>query len=393
MNDKMKNMFASFIGIVPYYISFFFPKKKGLWLFGSWYGQRYADNSKYLFEYVTQNRVDVDAVWVTKSDRVYYELKKNKFRVCKGYIKTMWLSLRAEKAIFVQSKSLDICYSLNGYVTDLIQLWHGIPLKKIGLDDDLIHKRLMYERAKIFVKKYIVPTLYENYALMIACSNEDRRHFSSAFNVPISKIKITGYPRNDALLGHIKGGEQNFKVIYMPTFRGGVGSSYDFFHRFGFNVGSMNEILRAGGVELHIKLHPVNWPDVSVVGEIERASNICFIDNDVDVYTMLGQYDIMITDFSSVYLDFLLTEKPIISAYFAFDEYIEKDRGMYYIYKDVMPAPLCKDWNEVIRWVFEFKERDAYKSERMAVKSIFHKFSDRGSCERVFYEIENMASL
>lgn len=42
-----------------YMISCLIPKNKNIWVFGAWRGQLYADNAKYLFEYVTENKKDI----------------------------------------------------------------------------------------------------------------------------------------------------------------------------------------------------------------------------------------------------------------------------------------------------------------------------------------------
>ncbi len=112
------------------------PKNKKIWVFGAWFGMKYADNSKYLYKYVTANHKEIIAVWVCKDKRLVNELRNshiNAYYYCS--LLGIWYQCRAG-FIFVTHA---IYSDLNTYcispLTKRIQLWHGIPLKKIGYDD------------------------------------------------------------------------------------------------------------------------------------------------------------------------------------------------------------------------------------------------------------------
>ena len=53
---------VSIIMFVVYWFSRLIPKKKGLWIFGAWYGEKYGDNTKYLFEHINKNEPDIRSV-------------------------------------------------------------------------------------------------------------------------------------------------------------------------------------------------------------------------------------------------------------------------------------------------------------------------------------------
>jgi len=375
--------------LILFLISFFIPKKRNLWIFGSWFGEKYTDNSKYLFEYILKNHHEINAVWITANKKLYNELQVNNIKVCYKYsFKGIWYVLRAKVVIFVQSCNADIMHGINWYRTKYIQLWHGIPLKKIKYDDDLIVKNLKLLKIKLLIKKYLYPVLYEKFTFMTACSNEDRGHFSSAFLIYNEKIKITGYPRNDALFSPIQKNNDKYKIIYMPTFRGDKGSSFDFFTPYGFNINFIEKKLTDINGELYLKLHPVNKPTEKIINDIKQSKNIFFYDDSKDIYDELSTYNILITDFSSVYFDYLLTNQPIIAASFDFDLYVNKDRQLYYDYNKIMPAPMCNNWNEVITWIEKFNDDSSlYAEKRKKIKNKFHKYQDGNSCKRVYYEI------
>ena len=117
-------------------ISIIFPKDKRLWVFGAWYGQRYSDNSRYLFEYICKNEPDIRAVWLTRNKKIFNELRGiGKEVYLAKSLKSFFMGYRA-RVVFVSSDMLDV-NPLACYGALKVQLWQGTPLKKIGLDDKI----------------------------------------------------------------------------------------------------------------------------------------------------------------------------------------------------------------------------------------------------------------
>lgn len=363
-------------------LSFLIPKNKNLWLFGSWSGKRYADNSKYLFEYILKNKPDIKAVWLTQDKLLYKKLLSNGIPcVYRNSIKAIYYCLRASFAVITQKKSADIHITLNYYCTKIIQLWHGIPLKKIHDDDN----RKLPRKKRLRIK--FLPTMNTKFSMMIACSDEDRSHFSTAFKIDLKSVKITGYPRNDLLIENILNTTK--KIIYMPTFRKKVGSQVEFFKRYGFNKTKTLNLLSIHNAELYFKLHPVNLPNKLFVDEINNSKRMQFLDENIDIYETLNHYDILITDFSSIYFDFLLLNKPIIFSTFDFNTYLSQDRELYYEYNSVTPGPKCNNWEEVLEEIdlLLTKDSDPYYFQRNSLKTKFHNFTDGNASKRVYSEI------
>jgi len=96
-----------------------------------------------------------------------------------------------------------------------------------------------------------------------------------------------------------------------------------------------------------------------------------------DINNILKLTDILITDYSSIYFDYLLLDKPIIFAPFDFEDYLVKDRELYYNYDEVTPGPKARNWNEVLISLKEAIENpEKYKKEREKIKNIFHKYME-----------------
>jgi CDP-glycerol glycerophosphotransferase (TagB/SpsB family) len=205
----------------------------------------------------------------------------------------------------------------------------------------------------------------------------------SAFKT--SNVRITGYPRNDLLCN--KETNNTFTITYLPTFRDSIGYKIDLFSDFNFNLELWDKSLSKSSIKLNIKMHPLSKPTDELLTKFNVLENINFLD-EIDVAEILPKTDILITDYSSVYFDYLLRDKPIIFAPFDYDNYITKDREFYYNYNEVTPGPKCKDWNEVLEWIEKFKKDPTiYADERQKVRDRFHKYQDGENCERVYNEI------
>lgn len=382
--NHLRRIFVNTVNSLIYVFSKILPKDENIWLFGAWFGEKYADNSKYLFEYVNKNLPSVRAIWLTKDKNVYELLNKKGYEVYYTYsILGYYYASRA--SISFVSTSFD---DVNNYLPAPIvfYLGHGIPLKKLVYDDRINYKKLN-SKKKFSILKFFFPFIREpkDYDYLLASSEEDAKNLSSAFRIDKKNVPILGLPRNDTIkranLSKLSN-KTNLKVIYLPTHR--KEGSENFFQIFLEDLGFINQRLKDLNVDLFIKFH---YYHKSL--EFENYSNIHFLETD-DIYNIINDFDILITDYSSVYIDFLLSEKPIIFFPFDYEDYVKSDRELYYKYDDVTPGPKCIKWAEVIEWIEKFKANPyLYLKERKSIKRKFHKYEDLKSSERVVsYVIE-----
>ena len=128
-----------------YLVSCILPKDKNLWVFGAWFGRRYADNSRYVFEYAQRDK-DIKAVWISKARAVVAKIRKDGGTAFLSYSpKGICHMLKAGIAI-VSNGQLDINAALVGGAVK-VQLWHGAPMKKLMYEDNKF-------RADSFAKKW-----------------------------------------------------------------------------------------------------------------------------------------------------------------------------------------------------------------------------------------------
>jgi CDP-glycerol glycerophosphotransferase len=219
-----------------------------------------------------------------------------------------------------------------------IQLWHGIPIKEIGMEtiaslkpDDPNVAELMASCGPFDV--FVAPS---------AASRTDwKRKFSFRIFSPI------GYPRNDVLLRNLSAFdkinvdaralshvESSFKagktvILYAPTFRDYKGS--DWFKN--AKISMLADYCSDKGYLFYVNLHPEEQDLVEQY--MQRYPKISFIAPHTDVYPIVKYTSVLITDYSSLAFDFLLLERPILfyrpdhADYVARSRHFIKDHDQY----------------------------------------------------------------
>ena len=167
-----------------YLISRIIPKSDDVWIFGAWYGNRYSDSPSYLFEYVHQDIPEIRAIWLSNKSEVISKLQSRGFNAYhRNSPKGFWYCCRAN-VTFVNCGYSDV----NKYAVGCsfkVQIWHGIPMKKIK-NDDKINQNRKYFTLFVFIKAMLLklfPFLDEKWDLIISSSQEVTKRLSSAFSV------------------------------------------------------------------------------------------------------------------------------------------------------------------------------------------------------------------
>ncbi|MHA1380622.1 MAG: CDP-glycerol glycerophosphotransferase family protein [Candidatus Helarchaeota archaeon] len=398
---KYTKIFFRFPLHLIYIFSCFSPRNKNIWIFGSGaYGDKFADNSKYLFLYVNENHRDkIRSIWISQKKSIVKILKENGYEAYhSNNPKAIFYSLKAKFFIIdIFSSTFGLCYWFSGRAKK-INLWHGMPLKKIGYDDN---KSIMHcpNLIKRFFFRIFIPWSVEKWNMVIVTSNLFREIINNALRVNKDKIKITGLPRNDIFFRKIKGSlmgmaknsliyndlvrfkKKNSQIkvfFYAPTFRD---TDRDFIEDANLDFGRIDQLLKLYNSFLIVKFHPLTKIKINKV----NFDKIIFLNSDIDIYPFLSFTDFLITDYSSVYFDFLLRNKPIIFFPFDIKEYQTKDREFYFNYDEFTPGPKAYSFKELIVWMEYFlKGNDEFEKERKKIKNICFEYKDGNSSERIY---------
>jgi CDP-glycerol glycerophosphotransferase (TagB/SpsB family) len=139
------------------------------------------------------------------------------------------------------------------------------------------------------------------------------------------------------------------------------------------------------------KLESMHWPKLkglamnTFLGYLGRDCDMVF--SATDLNEELASAAAIITDYSSVYFDFLLLDRPIIFAAFDLETYKRK-RNFYYDYDSVTPGPKARDWDETITQLeLILNGEDDWRNERHRINERFNLYKNADSSRRVFFEI------
>lgn len=383
--------FLGFLFNAIYIVACVFPKNKKIWIFSAWNGKFFSDNPKFIYLYTYKNHKDISVIWITKSRTLYNQLRDKGLPVSYAYsLKGYYYQLIAGAAIFSHSLDWEFLSYFIGYKTKKIQAWHSVPIKKIGLDDKNYQKRFVKRLVTDFIMPYAKDFKYD---LVFACSEFDKSIYCSAFNTQYQKVRITGYPRNDSLFSPGNLGsfpdKKELNIIYMPTFRGDVGSEFNLLKSTGFDFEKINSLMKSLNSVFYIKVHPVQVFSSSDINSVKNMSNIKFFDNNFDIYEKLADFNILITDFSGIFFDFLITGRPIIMAPLEMDDYILNNRDLYFKYKDICPDLPCGNWDEIFYSVENIIRNNNFTTERyIKLQKKFHTYFDGNSSKRAYKEIK-----
>lgn len=276
-----------------------------------------------------------------------------------------------------------------------IDLWHGFPIKKIGIMNE-------YDNRE---KKNLYDKLANKIHLCASYSNLYTILLSSCSKINADRFRVTGMPRNDLLISKNSKRkledllnlrlEQKKVIFYVPTFRlrkdKGIevqeGSNLD---KLSIELKGLKGFLEDNNLVFIIKKHAIVDDD----WDIEEQESIYFLKDeklkeaDIDFYEILGAADLLVTDYSSVYFDFLLLDKPIIFYVKDYEKY-KKSRGLLLEPFDFWtPGPKVASVIELKKEIRECLENKNYfKDERDQICKLVHFFTDFNSSERVWGEI------
>ncbi len=351
--------------ILIYCISIFIPKTNRIVVVGGWFGERFADNSRHFFLHLNHNKKSLNirkVIWITKNDELYDELSKSGYEVYKkNSLKSLWYHLRSNIHVIDQSKD-DINYKFS-IRTKRINLWHGFPLKKIGAytKKPKLHAR---KKASPSIRQYVEKgTWIKSYYL--ATSEFSKDVFKHAFQKNDNDLIISGYPRlfdsiandnrsfktksEENSLNIIRGfKEKGYKIVgYFPTFRDNAKT-----HLFGIEdsvcLKAFLNKLEDIKIKIVTKMHFADDFDEKL---LSKKANLINLQKQDDVYSFFYDIDLMLTDYSSVYFDFLFIEKPIVFFPYDLEYYISEDRGLIFDYESYTPGPKIHNANDFLDYM------------------------------------------
>lgn len=243
--------------------------------------------------------------------------------------------------------------------------------------------------------------LPDKWELITSSSMFDSIVKSAAFHLPYNAFAPLGLARNDTLFKnekkdiiidwiYKKTGRYYKKIIlYAPTFRDYENNS-DCVKRniWGYSDDSkINNVLKENDTIVIAKLH--SWQNTRVI-DINSPNVLLFETNySFTAYDIMSLVDVVITDYSSIGIDFLLTNKPIIYNLYDLEKYI-KARGLCLEpHSEIFAGDIVSNEEELAISIAKCLNNRFDYSKYNRVKSLFLNFQDANACKRIYsYIIE-----
>ena len=355
----------------------------------------FMHNTKYFFLYMRQQK-EYKTMWLCDDKKMIKIFKNNGItNVCpRNSLKALWWILTAKYWMcdITPNQITRFCSSKTKSI--ILNFWHGIPLKKLGYDAE--NQLYNFKKGSFQEKIYKLLKKEDNY--FIANGNFEQQCYVTAFNKEKNYIKILGSPRLDVLFNDIAKSEmfmeKDFEAIkifkhngkkifiYMPTWRD-TGSDISGW----LNSNLLKNFLRMNNTVLICKLHPLDKNAIN----LESSDELYIMDNSSDVYPILKYTDALITDYSSVYFDYLLLDKPILYFVPDIEEYQENCRGFYKPFNDLIAGVKSYTEQELINSMqYVIDGIDNYKEKRKILRDEMFKYQDGKNCERAMEFIRSL---
>lgn len=349
------------------------------WVFSSSYNTKFNYNSRYLFEYVLKNEPNINPVFVINDDE-FRERLQEKYGE-KYFIETKsfkGIKRALQSGVWFTSAGLP-CYGFKLNKKRLIiNLWHGVPLKKIALQEESLSK---------FRKFYFKYLFSKNYSYVLTTSENLIEIMANSFDVMDHQVKVLGQPRNDALfkenekkevLKNLYTNLPKYKkiILYAPTFRDDGKTLFFPFEN--FKQDRLNSFLEEHEIIIFIRTHQSE--DTEILNR-NFGDRVRLINEDKveDVMDILNIFDLLITDYSSIYIDFLLTEKPILFLPYDQESYFE-NRGFNFTYSEVTPGPKPTKYKEFTDEIDKLlNNKTYYLDERREINNYFNNINDNSN--------------
>ena len=362
-----------------------------LWAFGEWFGCRICDNSYYFAEYVAKNHPDIKIVWIKKKGTDISCLNKKIVSLVMDSAEAVNV-LKHAGYVFVNQGIGDLTQKGRWYISGavIINLWHGQPWKKIG--SEMYDNKIVRLYSKLMINLLVIkPT--------ITLSPTYTRIMSSAYCCNSKSLIPVGYPRNSLFydkervelcrlslcnkinMQYNTEMPKDVKIIaYLPTFREDSSQPFSFVSLNGNE--SFRELLEKNNAIVVQKMHFAASQNNKIDSSKEdRVFNL----GDYNTQELLAASDILVTDYSSCFFDYLLLNRPIVHYIYDYKSYSEFGRGLYFDIKDVVCGDTPMNENDLIISLgnnLSDPQKDMnLRSER---KHKFLTYEDKNSCEKLY---------
>ncbi len=274
-----------------------------------------------------------------------------------------------------------------------IQTWHGTPLKRLGADIEVGANAVHSTENLAAIYKQEA----EKWSYLLSPSSFYTEKLTSAFSINTDKVNILedGYPRNDYLVTHTKKDEKRIKkllgiaenkkvLLYAPTWRD---NQHDLKKGYTYSVGADFEKLQKNLGDDWIILFRAHYFIANNFDFSQYENFVYDVSDYSDINELYIVADCLMTDYSSVFFDYSVLQRPIIFYMYDKEAYANELRG-FYIGLDELPGEIVETNEGVIEALSDLsKYEKKYTNKLKEFKQRFCSLDDGSASKRVIKKI------
>lgn len=370
----MQTIYYNTLSFIIRVLDILYPKNKNYWGFSVHHikSEQFIENARAVFEEVKKDP-NIYKVLFTRDNTTEFEITDAvNYRIVKMLSFSGILLLIKCKVLFV-THSVSMDYSvrygkskftvlkLNMINRNVINLWHGIPIKKLyALWNPEVKKRLDRVEYRNYERK--------KYSGLVSTSTIDSYSMSTMFHpIKYENVWITGLPKNDLLLQDYNSLPEYFKkqvdkvrnfkngkrlITYAPTYRQTAAVNSSQYYQFtNEEIDKLKEFLKKNNAIFGFRMHYFR-NDSNLFNMENYIDNEYIFDlghkNVTEVAAVIRESDIVVSDYSSVFIESLYVNKPVFGFTYDMEHYRDHQDGLLYDFEMIFPSPLIFTFDNLI---------------------------------------------
>lgn len=354
----------------------------------------YSDNARALSDYLVEQGYlkDYEIIWLVSNPEKFKKYERPNLKFIREKYKYAGLRTPETYHYVYTAKMVFFTHSMR-WVKDedrledqqFIDLWHGCGYKSAKGKSENIHFDSVLVPGEVFVdtkteffqceREKVLPLGYPRYDVMLAKRETGRKYVQTYRNAQEGYAKVIlwmpTYRKSDnrALTEDTLSGELNIPIIENLK-----------------DLSELNEVCKKQCVVMVLKRHHLQ----ATYSMKQEFSNVKYMDDSdlesagVQLYEVLSWVDAVITDYSSVAIDYLLMNRPIA---FTLDDYEKYKESRGFVFEDpleYMPGMHIYNKSEFYKFVEMIgRNEDDWEQERQIVIHKTHNRPEGSYCERI----------
>lgn len=279
----------------------------------------FSDNAKALFDMLNHREEFKDRVYFVINDEQKRQELNRKYPgkfISNLSFKEAFFILKA-RYWFCSAMELPLATFFQRHLRQVIHLGHGMLYKKIGL----------IETKVSWYKKLYYALMNSSFTYTIATTPFCQKDIASGFGVPLNRVLLTPQPKTSQIAFPIQienktlANQELIHVLYAPTWR--PYAAVELFPFADFELNEFASFLVENTIHIWLRVHPRHEQDIDPALLTCENIHLFSAKEYSEVNSYLSYFDALITDYSSIYYDYLTLERPVLFFDYDFDKYNE----------------------------------------------------------------------